>query len=125
MHYIEESQKSVEEVVETIQKIVSNYSFGVLHIHNVKNTLNSKGIDFENECQILDVCNPNVAKEILSSDMSLSIIMPCKISVYKDDGITKIGMNSLTQLIDDINPDFIELAQKTQEALLQIIDEAK
>jgi len=125
MHYIEESQKSVEEVVETIQKIVSNYSFGVLHIHNVKNTLNSKGIDFENECQILDVCNPNVAKEILSSDMSLSIIMPCKISVYKDDGITKIGMNSLTQLIDDINPDFIELAQKTQETLLQIIDEAK
>jgi len=125
MHYIEQSEKSVQKVVDTIQEIVSNYSFGVLHIHNVKNTLNSKGIDFENECQILDVCNPKVAKEFLSSDMSLSVIMPCKISVYKDEGITNIAMNSLTQLIDDINPDFIELAQSTQETLLKIIDEAK
>jgi len=113
MHYIEESNKSVQEVVNTIQEIVSNYSFGVLHIHNVKNTLNSKGIYFEKECQILDVCNPNVAKEILGQDMSLSVIMPCKISVYTDNGTTNIAMNSLTQLVDDINPDFIELAQET------------
>ena len=125
MHYIEESKKSVEEVVETIQKIISNFGFGILHIHNVKNTLNSKGIDFDNECQILDVCSPKVAEEFLSHDMSLSVIMPCKISVYSDKGITKIGMNSLTQLVDDINPDFIQLAQQTQQTLLQIIDEVK
>ena len=125
MHYIEESKKSVQEIVESIQNIVSNYGFGVLHIHNVKNTLNSKGIDFDNECQILDVCNPNVAKEFLSQDMSLSVIMPCKISVYTDNGLTNIAMNSLTQLVDDINPDFIKLAQETQETLLEIIDEVK
>lgn len=125
MHYIEESNKNVQEVVDTIQEIVSNYGFGVLHIHNVKNTLNSKGIDFEKECQILDVCNPKVAKEFLGQDMSLSVIMPCKISVYTDNGTTNIAMNSLTQLVDDINPDFIELAQETQETLLQIINEAK
>lgn len=125
MQYMEESNKSVQEVVESIQNIVSNYGFGVLHIHNVKNTLNSKGIDFDNECQILDVCNPNVAKEFLSQDMSLSVIMPCKISVYTDNGVTNIAMNSLTQLVDDINPDFIGLAQETQETLLKIIDEVK
>jgi hypothetical protein len=33
-------------------------------------------------------------------------------------------MSSLPQLVDDINPDFLELAQETQETLLQIIDEA-
>ena len=125
MHYIEESKKSVQEVVDTIQEIVSNYGFGVLYIHNVKNTLNSKGINFEKECQVLDVCNPKVAKEFLGQDMSISVIMPCKISVYTDNETTNIAMNSLTQLIDDINPDFIELAQETQETLLQIIQEAK
>ena len=125
MHHIEESEKSVEEVVETIQKTITNFGFGILHIHNVKNTLNSKGIDFDNECQILDVCSPKVAEEFLSHDMSLSVIMPCKISVYSDKGITKIGMNSLTQLVDDINPDFLNLAEKTQDTLLQVISEAR
>ena len=125
MHYIEESKKSVQEIVETIQKTLPNFGFGVLHIHNVQDTLNSKGIDFENECQILDVCKPSVAKDFLSHDMSLSVIMPCKISVYTEDATTKIAMNSLTQLVDDINPDLIKLAEKTQDELLQIINEVK
>lgn len=125
MKYMYKSEKSVQEVVEAIQNNVSNYKFGVLHIHNVKNTLNSKGFDFDNECQILDVCNPNIAKEILSQDMSISVIMPCKISVYSDNGETNVAMNSLVQLMDDLNPDFLELAQSTQETLLKIIEESK
>jgi hypothetical protein len=34
-------------------------------------------------------------------------------------------MNSLVQLVDDINPDLIDLAQEVQLQLLQIIDEVK
>ena len=125
MHYVEESKKSVQEVVETMQRILPNFSFGVLHVHNVKDTLSSKGVDFDDECQILDICNPKIAKEFLSCDMSLSVVMPCKITVYTEDGITKIAMNSLTQLVDDINPDLTQEAQKIQNTLLQVISEVK
>jgi len=125
VQYIEISGKSVQEVVDSIQEVASKYKFGVLHIHNIKETLKSKGIDFNNECQILDVCNPVFAESLLSEDMSLSIIMPCKISVYRQNGQTLIAMNSLVQLVDDINPDMIEIAQKVQEQLLQIMDEVK
>ncbi|MDX9797115.1 MAG: DUF302 domain-containing protein, partial [Arcobacteraceae bacterium] len=76
------------------------------------------------ECQILDVCNPSVAFTFLSEDMSLASVLPCKISVYTQENETIISMSSLPQLVDDINPDFLELAQETQETLLQIIDEA-
>lgn len=124
MVYIEKSQKSVQEVVDKIQEIISDYKFGVLHIHNVKETLNSKGIDFKSECQILDICNPKIAEEFLTADMSLSSIMPCKISVYKEDGETTIATNSLVQLVDDINPDMIDTAQSAQETVLKIIKEA-
>ena len=125
MQYVEESQKSVQEVVDTIKEIASKYSFGVLHIHNVKETLKSKGIDLPNECQVLDVCSPKIAQKFLSADMSLSTIMPCKISVYTDNNQTIVAMNSVTQLVDDINPDLIEIAQEAQESMLAIIDEAK
>lgn len=125
MLYIEQSEKSVQEVVDKIQEVVSNYKFGVLHIHNINKTLNSKGFDFKNECQVLDVCNPTVASTFLGEDMSLSAIMPCKISVYSENGETLIATNSVVQLVDDINPDLIELAQETQETILKIIDEVK
>lgn len=125
MQYIEVSNKSVQEVVDSIKEISSKYKFGVQHVHNVEETLKSKGIDLGNNCQIVDICNPIFAQKLLSEDMSLSIIMPCKISVYTQDGETMIAMNSLVQLVDDINPDLIEIAQEAQELLLEIIDEVK
>lgn len=125
MQYIENSNKSVDEVVKTIEEKISDYQFGILHIHNVKETLNSKGLEFKNECRILDICKPAVAQEVLSRDMSISSMMPCKISVYEDNGQTFIAMNSIVQMIDDLNPDFIEIAQEVQETLLKLIEEVK
>ena len=125
MQYIEISNKSVQEVVDNLKGVASKYKYGIQHIHNVTETLKSKGINLGNECQIVDICNPIIAQKFLSEDMSFSIIMPCKISVYSQDGETMIAMNSLVQLVDDINPDLIELAQEVQEQLLEIIDEVK
>jgi uncharacterized protein (DUF302 family) len=122
---MEVSNKSVQEVVDCLKEVSSKYKYGIQHIHNVTETLKSKGINLGNECQIVDICNPIIAQKFLSEDMSFSIIMPCKISVYSQDGETMIAMNSLVQLVDDINPDLIDLAQETQETLLEIIDEVK
>ena len=125
MQYMEVTNKSVQEVIDSLKEVAPRYKYGIQHIHNVQETLKSKGIELGNECQIVDICNPIVAQNFLSEDMSLSIIMPCKISVYTQDGDTMIAMNSLVQLVDDINPDLIELAQEAQEQLLEIIDEIK
>ena len=122
---MEATNKSVQEVIDCLKEVTAKYKYGIQHIHNVQETLKSKGIDLGNECQIVDICNPIVAEKFLSEDMSLSIIMPCKIAVYTQDGETMIAMNSLVQLVDDINPDLIELAQEVQEQLLEIIDEVK
>ncbi|WP_198304759.1 DUF302 domain-containing protein [Arcobacter vandammei] len=125
MQYIEISNKSVQEVVDSIKEIAPKYSFGVQHIHNIKETLKSKGKEINEDCQVIDICNPNVAESFLSEDISLSCIMPCKIAVYTQDGETNIALNSLVQLVDDINPELMDIAQTTQDELLKIIEEAK
>lgn len=125
MQYIQTTDKSVQKVVDLIKEVSSKYKFGVQHIHNIKETLKSKGVNLDNECQILDICNPFFAEKLLNEDMSISIILPCKISVYTQDNETVISMNSLVQLIDDINPDLINIAEEIQEELLKIIDEVK
>ena len=125
MVYIEKSNKSVSETVAAFEEKISDFKFGILHIHNVKETLHSKGVEFDKECQILDICNPNFAKKFLTDDMTMSVVMPCKITVYEDKGETFIAMNSLVQLVDDVNPDLVEEASEVQETLLELINTVK
>lgn len=125
MQYIEISDKSVQEVVDSIKQIAPTYSFGVLNVTNMKQTLNSKGFEFKNECQIIDICNPSIANDFLSADIAIACVLPCKITVFTQDNETRIVLNSLVQLVDDVNPDLIEVAQTAQEGLLKIIEEAK
>jgi uncharacterized protein (DUF302 family) len=125
MQYIEKSKKSVDEVIKSFEETVSKYKFGILHIHNITQTLNSKGVEFKRQCQVLDICNPNYANKFLSEDISLAIILPCKIAIYEEEGETTIAMNSVVQLVDDINPELIDFAKEVQDILLEIIDEVK
>jgi len=124
MKYIKKSSKSVQEIVDIISEIAPNHKFGVLHIHNVAETLKSKGFDFPDECQVLDVCNPKVANEFLTTNMNLSCVMPCKISVYNKDKQTTVILNSLEKLVEPIEKDLLPLAKSTQEALIKLVDEA-
>ena len=65
MKYIVETQKSIEQASEDLIQAVSDHKFGVLHIHNLKETLNNKGVEYDKECRVFEVCNPHKAKEIM------------------------------------------------------------
>lgn len=127
MKYIVTTNKSVEQAVEDLQAAVKDNNFGVLHIHNIKETLNKKGVDFTRECRILEVCNPQKAKEVLDNDMSMNIALPCRISVYQDNGDTKIGMikpKALLAMLSD-SEELAAIAAEVEEITTRIIDQAK
>ncbi len=58
MYYIAETEKLFDRAVSDLELSVKKHGFGVLHIHDLGNTLRSKGVDFKEECKILEVCNP-------------------------------------------------------------------
>lgn len=127
MKYIVTTNKSVEQAVEDLQAAVKDNNFGVLHIHNIKETLNKKGVDFTRECRILEVCNPQKAKEVLDNDMNMNIALPCRISVYQDNGDTKIGMikpKALLAMLSD-SEELAAIAAEVEEITIRIIDQAK
>ncbi len=127
MKYLVTTNKSVEQAVEDLQAAVKDNNFGVLHIHNIKETLNKKGVDFTRECRILEVCNPQKAKEVLDNDMSMNIALPCRISVYQDNGDTKIGMikpKALLAMLSD-SEELAAIATEVEEITTRIIDQAK
>ncbi len=127
MKYIVESRKSVSQAAADLEEAVKRNGFGVLHVYDLKETLKGKGVDLPNECRILEVCNPQRAKEVLISDMSMNMALPCRISVYSEAGTTKIGMirpKALLEMMSD-SPELIAVATEVEEATVRMIDEAQ
>lgn len=127
MKYVVTTDKSIEQAVADLQVAVTNNKFGVLHIHNIKETLNSKGVPFEHECRIFEVCNPQQAKKVLDVDMSMNMALPCRISVYEEGGETKIGMikpKAMLEFLSD-SPELMKIADEVDAITTKIIDEAK
>lgn len=127
MKYIVETQKPVEQAAADLQAAVQRHKFGVLHIHNLQETLKKKGVDFPNACQILEICNPQKAKEVLTADMDLNMVLPCRVSVYSDGGKTKIGMVKPTTMLKGLSdsPALSRVAEDVEDAIIVMINEAK
>ncbi|MFK7844141.1 MAG: DUF302 domain-containing protein [Rhodothermales bacterium] len=127
MKHIVQSDKSVNQAVADLEDAVKRHSFGVLHSYDLKQTLQNKGVDLENECRILEICNPHKAKAVLDNDMSLNMALPCRISVYKEDGLTKIGMISPKAMLASLSDseELLQVAEEVEEATLKMIAEAR
>lgn len=99
MRYIVETNKTPEAAVEDLRAAVAAHGFGVLHAYDLKETLTSKGFPLPHACHILEVCNPQQASKVLTEDMGMNIALPCRISVYEEDGKTKIATALPTKLL--------------------------
>ena len=127
MYYIVESAKSIDQASTDLETAVKRNGFGVLHVHDLGTTLRSKGIAFDEECKVFEVCNPAQAAKVLSTDMRLNMALPCRISVFTEKGKTKIGLIKpvamLATLSDD--PALAEVAKEVEDKTMRMVDEAK
>ncbi len=82
MYYVVETEKSFDQASADLEAAVQRHGFGVLHIHDLGSTLRSKGVAFNEQCKVFEVCNPMQAAKVLSTDMRLNMALPCRISVF-------------------------------------------
>jgi uncharacterized protein (DUF302 family) len=127
MYYIVESNKSFEQAATDLEAAVKRNEFGVLHIHDLGTTLRSKGMNFAENCKVFEVCNPGQAVKVLSTDMRLNMALPCRISVYTEQGKTKIGMIKPVPMLSALSQDasLVKVAQEVEARTKQMIDEAR
>ncbi len=127
MYYIVETKKSFEQASADLQAAVINHGFGVLHVHNLGETLRSKGVSFTEACKVFEVCNPVQAAKVMSSDMRLNMALPCRISVYTEAGQTKIGLIKPEAMLTSLSADeaLQEVAKEVESQVIAMVDEAK
>jgi uncharacterized protein (DUF302 family) len=127
MYYVVETGKSFEQAAADLDAAVKRNGFGVLHVHDLGNTLRGKGIEFAEQCRVFEVCNPQQAAKVLATDMRLNMALPCRISVYTENGATRIGMIQPAAMLSALSPDpsLAQVAQEVEAKTRQMIDEAK
>lgn len=127
MYYTVTTDKSFEQAASDLDAAVKKHQFGVLHVHDLGTTLRSKGIEFEDECKVFEVCSPAQAAQVMAIDMDMNMALPCRISVWRKDGQTRIGMIRPAWLLDQLNdkPQLADIAKEVEQATVRMIDEAR
>ncbi|TFG85600.1 MAG: DUF302 domain-containing protein [Chromatiales bacterium] len=127
MYYIVESAKSFDQASADLESAVKRHGFGVLHVHDLGVTLRGKGIAFAEQCRVFEVCNPGQAAKVLATDMRLNMALPCRISVFTEQGKTRIGLIKPAQMLSQLSQDpaLVQVAREVEEKTMQMVDDAK
>lgn len=127
MFYIVESSKSFSEVVFDLEPVVQRLGFVLLHTHDLGETLRRKGIELDEDCQVFEVCNYRYVEKMLALDSGLGLTLPWRISVFTENGATKIGVLRPAASLTTQAPSaaVVRLASEVEEKLILIVDEAR
>ena len=123
--YTVETTKEFAEAVRAVEQKAVEKGFRVLHTHDIATTLAEKGFPRE-PLKIIEICNARYASEALKRDVKVSLMLPCPISVYTDQGKTFIS-TLLPSTIVDFFPDagMESIAQAIEKTVVEIVKEAR
>lgn len=123
--YTVRSSKSFDAAVNAVEQKTAEKGFRVLHTHDVAGTLAEKGFGRE-PLKIVEVCNARYASEVLAKDVSIALMLPCPIAIYTKGNQTFISTMK-PSVLADFYPEagVAAIAAQVEQAVLQIIDEAK
>jgi len=119
------TDKTVSETAAALQAAVQANHFGVMQVHNLKETMAKKSVEFAHECLIFEVCQPQQAKHVLDQNMSVSTALPCRISIYEEGGKTMLATLKPTTLLALFKvPQLAAVAQEVENTIVKIMQEA-
>ncbi len=125
MLYRVHTKKKVSEVARDLEIAAARHKFGVLAVHDLRAKMKEKGVEFERECLIFEVCNPQQAKTVLEHNAEISTALPCRISAYAEgDGVTLATLKP-TALVALFPTRGLEpVAREVEDAIVHIMEEA-
>lgn len=123
LSYKLESKKSVDQLATDLEAKSVEKQFRVLAVHDMQDNLAKKGFSRE-PLKIVEVCDSGFAYEALKKSIDVSLFMPCKFIIYKENDKTIINLARPT-MISKVLPDsqFEELAEDIENRLKDIMNQ--
>jgi len=116
------TDNGVEEVAEMLQESLKEKGYGILSRIDVQKILKEKNDQTIEPYLILDVCNPKHAGNAIQTHKDVGLVLPCKISIYRENDSTKVSLLKPTEAIKLTGLDGLdELAGSVEVELQQTI----
>lgn len=127
MFYLVESDKSFYEACFDLEPVIQRLGFVILHAHDLGEMLRGKDAALDDDCKVFAVGNYRQTERLLAIDMRLSMLLPWRISVFTENGATKIGIARPETLFAALggNPELVRVAREVEEKLVQMVDETR
>jgi len=90
-----------KELAEKAKKV----GFGVLQSYAFKNILEEKGFPIERDITVFELCNPAGAQKALTAMPDISVYLPCRISVYEENGKTVLATIGFEDILNAVEVD--------------------
>ena len=122
--YIVETEKSFDEAVVSVLKVVEQKKWTIFQIYDVKERLAAKGFE-QRPLKIIEICSGKHANNFLNKNKLISLCMPCKINVLEEDGKVKIACMKPT-IISQFFPEVSgKEAEEAEKDIKEIVDNSK
>ena len=120
-----ESGKRLDEIERGLQESAARHQFGIIAVHDLKETLAKKGVELAQECRVFEVCNPRQAKRVLDADGAISTALPCRISVYGTPNHYTLATMRPTEMMKVFATPSVEaVAREVEEVIVKMMTEA-
>lgn len=125
MVYLVKSRKALSEVARDLGSAAQRHKFGIMGAYDLKSRLQEKGIEFDRECLVVEVCNPDQAMKVLEKNPEISTALPCRISVYQEGEEVVLATIRPTIMLALFETAGLEpVAQQVEATILAIMEEA-
>lgn len=121
-----ESSLNTEQAVAKVQEAAKANGFGVLGVLNLRQIMATKGVQYGEDATVVEICEPNYAKQFLGIDQRVAPCLPCRIAVTTAGGKTVIQTvrpSSMMRMFE--NKALDAPARETDAAIEKIIAAAK
>lgn len=119
------SKKKLSEVASDLEAASQRHKFGVMGVHDLKAKMKEKGVEFNRDCLIFEVCNPQQAKKVLEKNAEVSTALPCRISVYQDgNDVVLATIRPMAMLALFGTAGLEPVAKEVEETVIAIMQEA-
>jgi uncharacterized protein (DUF302 family) len=115
-----------EAAVERITESLKNEGFGVLTTIDVAATLKKKLDQDFRRYVILGACNPKLAHQALTADLSVGLLLPCNVTVFQGDrGESVVQVVKPQAMLGVVqNAQLKPIAQEADERLVRALERA-
>jgi len=120
------TQKNIDDIITTLTEDLKEIGFGVLETLDFKKILSEKNVELSNNYRLMEVCNPNLAKQVLEANPDLGLLLPCTIAVYQKDNENYISLARPTSLLSMVSENNLKFSgEEIEDNLIKVIEKAK